>query len=138
MSKLAGVDTYLGPEMKSTGEVMGVDYDFRSAIAKALTASGHTVSRGDAVLLSIADRDKAEAPPLVRALAEAGCSLYATEGTAAMLRALGLPVALITRRIGEGNPNVVDVINDGTVNVVVNTVTGAAEILRDPWTWRGT
>ncbi len=131
MSKLAGVDTYLGPEMKSTGEVMGVDDNFRSAIAKALTASGHTVSRGDAVLLSIADRDKAEAPPLVRALAEAGCRLYATEGTGAMLRALGLPVALITKRIGEGNPNVVDVINDGTVDAVVNTITGAAEILRD-------
>ena len=131
MSKLAGVDTYLGPEMKSTGEVMGVDDNFQSAIAKALMASGHTFSRGDSVLLSIADQDKAEALPLVRSLADADCSLYATEGTAAMLRALGLPVALITRRIGEGNPNVVDVINDGTVNAVVNTVTGAAEILRD-------
>ena len=69
MSKLVGVDTYLGPEMKSTGEVMGMDNNFRAAVAKALLASGLTLQRGSSVLLSIADKDKAEAPPLVRALA---------------------------------------------------------------------
>ena len=121
----------MGPEMKSTGEVMGVDSEFLPALAKALAAAGLSLKPGSGVLLSIADKDKAEAINLVRELHQAGFVLYATEGTAAMLRALGLPVALITRRIGEGNPNVVDVINDGTVNVVVNTVTGAAEILRD-------
>ncbi|MDO8751302.1 MAG: carbamoyl-phosphate synthase large subunit [Dehalococcoidia bacterium] len=131
MSKLEGVDTYLGPEMKSTGEVMGVDDNFRAALAKALLAAGLTVPPGSSVLLSIADKDKAEAVPLVRALAEAHCRLYATEGTAAMILALGIEVTMITKRLGEGHPNVVDVINDGTVDAVVNTVTQSTVTLRD-------
>ena len=131
MSKLEGVDTYLGPEMKSTGEVMGVDDNFRAALAKALLAAGLSVPSGSSVLLSIADQDKAEAVPLVRALAEAHCRLYATEGTAAMILALGIEVTMITKRLGEGHPNVVDVINDGTVDAVVNTVTQSTVTLRD-------
>ena len=131
MSKLAGVDTYLGPEMKSTGEVMGIDYDFRGAVAKALLAGGMTFRPGSSVLLSIADRDKAEAMPLVRGLVESGCKLYATEGTAAMIQGLGLPVTAITKRLNEGHPNVVDIIADGTVDAVVNTVTGERAPLQD-------
>jgi carbamoyl-phosphate synthase large subunit len=131
MSKLAGVDTYLGPEMKSTGEVMGIDLDFQSAVSKALLASGMALPEKGNILMSIADKDKAEAPPLVRALAEAGYGFYATEGTAAMIRALGINVELIAKRIGEGHPNVVDVITNGTVDAVVNTITGSASILRD-------
>ncbi len=131
MSKLGGVDTYLGPEMKSTGEVMGIDDDFRGAVAKALLAAGLAVRSGGSVLLSIADKDKAEAVPLVHALAEAKCRLYATEGTAAMVRALGIEVTAITKRLGEGHPNVVDVINDGTVDAVINTVTQSTVTLRD-------
>ena len=131
MSKLAGVDTYLGPEMKSTGEVMGIDVDFRPAVAKALLASGLTLPKEGSVLLSIADKDKAEALPLVRALAEANCRLYATEGTAAMISALGVEVTMITKRLGEGHPNVVDVINEGTVDAVVNIVSEATATLRD-------
>ncbi len=131
MSKLAGVDTYLGPEMKSTGEVMGVDLDFQAAVSKALLASGMALPQKGNILMSIADKDKAEAPPLVRALAEAGYGFYATDGTAAMIQALGVNVELITKRIGEGHPNVVDVITNGTVNAVVNTITGSASILRD-------
>ena len=131
MSKLVGVDTYLGPEMKSTGEVMGVDHDFMPAVAKALLASGLDLQRGSSVLLSIADKDKAEAVPLVRALAEAGCKLYATEGTAAMIRALGFEVRLIAKKLGEGHPNVVDVIEDGAVKAVINTVSESASTLRD-------
>ncbi len=131
MSKLAGVDTYLGPEMKSTGEVMGIDREFRPALAKALAAAGLSLRAGCSVLLSIADRDKADAVPLARELAAAGCSLYATEGTAGMIAALGLPVVAITKRLGEGHPNVVDAISDGTVDAVVNTVTGDRETLQD-------
>ncbi|MBI4199058.1 MAG: carbamoyl-phosphate synthase large subunit [Chloroflexi bacterium] len=131
MAKLAGVDTYLGPEMKSTGEVMGVDHNFRAAVAKALLASGLTLSPGASVLLSIADKDKAEALPLVRALVQADCRLYATEGTAAMIQALGIPAITIPKRLSDVHPNVLDVIHDGTVQAVVNTVSQTSAILRD-------
>jgi carbamoyl-phosphate synthase large subunit len=131
MSKLAGVDTYLGPEMKSTGEVMGIDHEFRPAVAKALIAAGLMLQPGSSILLSISDRNKAEAASMVRDLARAGCSLYATEGTATMIRALDIPVVAVPKRLNEGHPNVVDVITDGTVDAVVNTVTGERETLQD-------
>ena len=131
MSKLTGVDTYLGPEMKSTGEVMGIDTEFTPAVAKALMAAGLAVNPGDSVLLSIADGDKAESVQMMRDLNEAGCTMYATEGTAAMITGLGLPVIPIPKRLSVGHPNVVDVIEDGTVQAVVNTVTGDREVLQD-------
>ena len=131
MSKLAGVDWYMGPEMKSTGEVMGVDTHFQGALTKALAAADLSLKPGSAVLVSIADRDKAGSVALVRELAQAGFDLYATEGTAAMIQALGLPVAMTTKKLGEGHPNVVDVINEGLVGGVVNTVTQAPSTLRD-------
>ncbi len=131
MSKLVGVDTYLGPEMKSTGEVMGIDYTFNAALAKALMAAGLMLLPQGAILLSIADRDKPEALPIIRKLAAIGYKLYATEGTAAMIEAAGLPVKIITKKLSEGHPNVIDVINQGTVNGVVNTVTGGRIPLKD-------
>jgi carbamoyl-phosphate synthase large subunit len=131
MSKLVGVDWYLGPEMKSTGEVMGVDRDFAGALSKALLAASLNLTPGAAVLLSIADQHKGEAVPLVQDLVRAGCQLYATEGTAAMIAALGLPVTVITKRLGEGHPNVVDVISDGRVQAVVNTLSGETSVMRD-------
>ena len=132
MSKLAGVDTHLGPEMKSTGEVMGIDRDFRSALAKALQAADLALRPGASVLLSLSDRTKPEAIPIVRRLAQAGCRLYATEGTAALIRALGLEVAEVTKRLDQGHPNVVDVIDQGLVDVVINTPEGSqTATLRD-------
>ena len=130
MSKLTGVDTYLGPEMKSTGEVMGIDSEFTPAVAKALMAAGLSIKPGDSALLSIADRDKAESVQMIRQLHDAGCALYATDGTAAMIAGLGLPVIAIPKRLS-GHPNVVDIIEDGTVQAVVNTVTGDREVLQD-------
>ncbi len=131
MSKLAGVDTYLGPEMKSTGEVMGIDYTFDAALAKALLAAGLMLPPKGAILLSIADRDKPEALPIIRRLSQADYKLYATEGTAAMIEKEGIMVKLITKKLSEGHPNVLDVIQDGTVNGVVNTITGGRDPLRD-------
>jgi len=131
MSKLLGVDTYLGPEMKSTGEVMGIDYTFDAALAKALLAAGLMLLPQGAILLSIADRDKPEALSIIRKLSSIGYRLYATEGTAAMIEAAGLPVKIITKKLSEGHPNVVDVINQGTVNGVVNTITGGRISLQD-------
>jgi len=131
MSKLVGVDTYLGPEMKSTGEVMGIDYTFDAALAKALQASGLMLLPQGALLLSIADRDKTEALPMIKKFSEIGYKLYATEGTAAMIEAVGLPVTMITKKLGEGHPNVIDIINDQTVSGIVNTITGGRIPLRD-------
>jgi len=131
MSKLLGVDTYLGPEMKSTGEVMGIDYTFDAALAKALLAAGLMLLPQGAILFSIADRDKPEALPIIRKFSKAGCKLYATEGTAAMIEAVGLPVKMISKKLSEGHPNIVDIINNGTVNGVVNTITGGRIPLRD-------
>jgi carbamoyl-phosphate synthase large subunit len=131
MSKLTGVDTYLGPEMKSTGEVMGIDNTFEAALMKALMASGLMLPLRGGLLLSIADRDKAEAMPIVEDLASIGYKLYATEGTAGMIEKRGMPVNMVTKKLSQGHPNVVDIIQEGWVNGVVNTVTGQRTPLRD-------
>ncbi|HCL26402.1 MAG TPA: carbamoyl phosphate synthase large subunit [Dehalococcoidia bacterium] len=131
MAKLVGVDWHLGPEMKSTGEVMGLDRDFQPALTKALMAANLNLKPGTGVLLSIADQHKSEAVSLVRDLNAAGCLLYATEGTASMISAMGLPVNMTTKKLSEGHPNVVDVIEDGSVSAVINTISGAPEVMRD-------
>ena len=131
MSKLVGVDTFLGPEMKSTGEVMGIDTEYRGAVAKALIGAGLSIPEGCSVLLSIADSDKATALPFVRSLVESGHPLYATAGTAALIKSAGLPVESIEKRLSEGHPNVVDIIQDGSIGAVVNTVTGDRSTLQD-------
>jgi carbamoyl-phosphate synthase large subunit len=131
MSKLSGVDSYLGPEMKSTGEVMGVDYTFEAALAKALIAADLMPMRGGAVLLSIADKNKPESLPIVRKLHALGFKLYATEGTATMIEGVGIPVNFVSKKLSEGYPNIIDIIRDGTLNGVVNTVTGERGPLSD-------
>ena len=131
MSKLTGVDTYLGPEMKSTGEVMGIDHDFESAITKALIAANLRLPEKGSILLSISDEDKAQSVQLINNLVEAGYDLFATEGTASLISELGEKVVAIPKRLNEGHPNVVDIIVNGTVNAVVNTITGNRSALQD-------
>ena len=131
MAKLTGVDTYLGPEMKSTGEVMGVDFTFEPAVIKALIASGAALAPDRPIFLSIADRDKAEAEPLIRQLHKLAIPLYATEGTARSIDKMGIPVTSITKKLDEGHPNAVDIVRDGTVGAVVNTLTGGRPVLQD-------
>jgi carbamoyl-phosphate synthase large subunit len=140
MSKLTQVDTYLGPEMKSTGEVMGLGDTVPEALGKALLAAGSGLpAPGAAVLLSLADRDKAEAAPLIRRLCDLGYGLVATEGTATYIRhELGLPVETVTKKLDQGHPNVVDVIVSGRVSAVINTVTGDRRPLRDGFLIRRT
>jgi carbamoyl-phosphate synthase large subunit len=140
MNKLTQVDTYLGPEMKSTGEVMGLGDTAAEALGKALLAAGSGLPGGGAaVLLSIAERDKDEAMPLIRRLCELGYDLVATEGTAARIRVdLGLHVDEVTKKLNEGHPNVIDVIVSGRVSAVVNTVTGDRRPLRDGFLIRRT
>ena len=120
-AKLRGVEVGLGPEMKSTGEVMGVDRAFAPAFYKALLSAGMGLRPRGALLLSLADADKPEAVPLIETLVRLGYRLYATEGTAAFIEAAGMPVQLVTKRIGQGRPDVLDVIRDGTVDAVINT-----------------
>jgi carbamoyl-phosphate synthase large subunit len=110
--------------MKSTGEVMGVDKEFPAALAKALLSAELMLPRDGGVLLSIADKNKAESLPIIRELAQARFRLYATEGTADMIRGLGMDVEEVTKRISEGHPNVVDVIQEGKVDCVINTPEG--------------
>jgi carbamoyl-phosphate synthase large subunit len=121
MSKLTGVDTYLGPEMKSTGEVMGVDRAFEPALAKTLMAADMALKPRASVLLSISDRTKADALPLIHKLNEAGYRIYATEGTSKMVEALNIEVTPVTKVLSGDHPNVVDVIMDGSVQCVINT-----------------
>jgi carbamoyl-phosphate synthase large subunit len=138
MSKLVGVDTHLGPEMKSTGEVMGIDYRFEAALAKTLLAAGLMLPREGGILLSISDRDKPEAVPIIKKLAGIGYKLYATEGTASMLSAMGLPVTMTTKKLAEGHPNVLDVIIGGNIQGVINTVTSSGTVMRDGFAIRRT
>jgi carbamoyl-phosphate synthase large subunit len=117
--------------MKSTGEVMGIDYTFEAALVKALLAAGLMLPQRGSVLLSIADKDKAEAEPLVRQLHSLDYELYATEGTAEMIESLGFPVKMVTKKLSEGHPNVVDVIQNNSVTGVINTITGGRIPLKD-------
>jgi carbamoyl-phosphate synthase large subunit len=121
MVKLTAVDTALGPEMKSTGEVMGIDATLGAALEKSfLGALGGVPERGGA-LCSIADSDKAEALPVLMQLSSIGFTIYATEGTAQTLRQAGIS-AVPVGKLGNGRPNVVDVIEEGRVALVINTV----------------
>jgi carbamoyl-phosphate synthase large subunit len=131
MSKLPGVDTFLGPEMKSTGEVMGIDHDFSGALVKALMSSGAMIPPKGSILLSLSDRDKSQAIPMIKRLAELKYSIYATEGTASMIEALEIPVTMISKKVSEGHPNVLDIIQDGTIDVVINSPTGGRDSLQD-------
>lgn len=121
MAKLRGVEVNLGPEMKSTGEVMGVDLTFESAFFKALISSGLALPPRGSILISLYDGDKDDSLEMVRQLVQLGFRLYATEGTAAWIERNNMPVQLTTKRIGRGKPDVRDVILQGIVNGVINT-----------------
>jgi carbamoyl-phosphate synthase large subunit len=120
-SKFPGVDTILGPEMKSTGEVMGIDTDFGSAFAKSQAAAGATLPLAGKVFLSVKDKDKAAVMPVARRLAELGFTIVATDGTA---RSLG-EHAIVTERVNkvqEGRPHIVDHLKNREIALVINTV----------------
>ena len=131
MSKLTGVDTTLGPEMKSTGEVMGIDLEFNAAMYKALISSGMAIPETGTILVSIADRDKDDFKKIVSELNDKGFDLLATEGTANLIKDMGIEVNSIPKVFTGNHPNVVDVINHGLVDAVINTVTGESEMIKD-------
>ncbi|MBC7097980.1 carbamoyl-phosphate synthase large subunit [Candidatus Bipolaricaulota bacterium] len=118
--RFPGADVLLGPEMRSTGEVMGMGRDFPEAFAKAQLAAGSPLPASGKVLASLADRDKREGIPLLATLHDLGFRLLATEGTARALQALGIPAEPVAK-VGEGRPDVVDLIAQGEVDLLVNT-----------------
>ena len=126
-TKFPGVDTVLGPEMKSTGEVMGVGDSFGEAFAKAQLSAGQTLPTGGTVFISIADRDKADLAEVARRFVELGFSIVATHGTANVLEKAGLAVERVYK-VKEGRPNVVDLIKGDRIQLVINTPQG-----QDPW-----
>jgi len=122
--KFPGVDIILGPEMRSTGEVMGIDHNMGLAFAKSQIAAGNTVPTEGVVFLSLNDRDKAKMGTLGKDLVDLGFSLLATRGTAAHLREQGLPVEEVFK-VGEGRPNIVDHMINGNAHWIINTPLGA-------------
>ncbi len=135
MAKLSGVDTYLGPEMKSTGEVMGIDKNLPAAMRKALIAANMSLPRVHGpkrtILVSVADRDKDEALDIITELVKLGYQITATAGTSAIIEAAGMRVKSTALKIGEGSPNVVDLIRGGEVGGVINTITGLRRPMLD-------
>ncbi|QGH34451.1 carbamoyl-phosphate synthase large subunit [Gracilibacillus salitolerans] len=120
--KLRSVDTMLGPEMKSTGEAIGRDRTLEKALYKGLTASGLKIPMEGAILITIADKDKAEASEIAKRFFELGFHLYATEGTAKTIRELNIPVTEVGK-VGAEGKNVISIIEQGEVQVVINTLT---------------
>lgn len=116
-------DIVLGPEMKSTGEVMGIDTDFGRAFAKAEMSAGAGLPSQGTCFISVPDRDKPAMIPVARKLVQLGLSLVATRGTAAAIEKEGIPVRSIPK-VQEGRPNVLDMIKDGAISLVINTPMG--------------
>ncbi len=120
-AKLTEVDINLGPEMKSTGEIMGIDRDYSKALYKAMIASGIEMPEGGTLIVTVADRDKEEAGELVRQFAELGFRIHATRGTQEHLEKIGV-AATPVKKISEGSPNIIDLVRSGEIDLVLNTL----------------
>ena len=129
-AKFPGVDTILGPEMKSTGEVMGVGRTFGEAFVKSQLAAGVRLPSGGRAFVSVRDGDKLPAVAIARDLVDLGFSILATRGTAAVLAAHGIDVSIINK-VAEGRPHIVDMIKNGEVSFIVNTVEDKRTAIRD-------
>ena len=128
--RFPGVDTILGPEMKSTGEVMGGSTTFGAAFAKAMQAAGQRLPEKGTAFISVNNDDKPNVLPIARNLAEIGFAIVATRGTAAYLRAHGIPVEVVFK-VNEGRPNIVDHILNNQVQMIVNTPLGRESFFDD-------
>ncbi len=126
-ARFPGVDVMLGPEMRSTGEVMGLDSDFARAFLKAQLGAGVTLPQSGTVFISVKDDDKATMAPVARAIADLGFRILATGGTAKYLTDQGLNVELI-KKVREGRPHIVDAMKSGQVQLVFNTTEDAKAI----------
>jgi len=122
-NRFPGVDIVLGPEMKSTGEVMGIDKDFGLAYAKSQIAAGQNLPLNGNVFISVKDRDKRQAVLIARELEELGFKILATKGTCSVLRRNGIK-AYEVFKVSEGRPHVVDLIKNREIHLVINTPSG--------------
>ena len=128
--KIKNADTSLGPEMKSTGEVLGVDKNFENAILKAFIASGANVSKTGSILITVRDKDKPEVLPIAKKFKEKGFIIYSTIGTAKFLKENGID-AIVVEKLWEGKNSIADLIQSGKINFVVNTPTKGKHANRD-------
>jgi carbamoyl-phosphate synthase large subunit len=135
--KFPGVDTILGPEMKSTGEVMGVGATFAEAFVKSQLAAGVRLPKGGKAFLSVRNEDKEKAVEVARALSDLGFALVATRGTAAALEKAGLKVQPVNK-VQEGRPHIVDMLKNREVTLIVNTVEEDRRSIQDSWSIRNT
>jgi carbamoyl-phosphate synthase large subunit len=133
-NKFPGVDTILGPEMRSTGEVMGVATNTAVAFGKSLLASGSRLPRTGRAFVSVRDDDKVAACHVARRLRNLGFTIVATQGTAKVFLRSRIPVEVV-QKVGEGSPHIVDSIQAGTIQLVINTTRGSKEI-RDSYAIR--
>jgi carbamoyl-phosphate synthase large subunit len=122
-NKFPGTDTLLGPEMRSTGEVMGIDIDFGRAFAKAELAASQGIPLAGTVFISMNDREKEAVVPIAQELTALGFKLLATTGTRQVLQAHGLAVDLVLK-VHEGRPHVIDAIKNNEIQLIINTPLG--------------
>ena len=127
-NRFPGVDTILGPEMKSTGEVMGIAGDFGLAFAKSQLAAGQILPTSGTVFISVRDRDKKDAVRTASRFCEMGYRLVATRGTALVFREAGLPVETVNK-VSEKRPHVVDLIKNGEIDLIINTALGQRTVV---------
>jgi carbamoyl-phosphate synthase large subunit len=127
-ARFPGIDPVLGPEMKSTGEVMGIDVDFATAFAKSQLAASNILPNTGNVFISVKDTDKPQMIDAARDLVSMGFGLVATDGTARALQAAGIPVTLVNK-VAEGRPHIVDRIKDGEIALIFNTTEGRQSLM---------
>ncbi len=133
--KFPGVDTILGPEMKSTGEVMGVGETFAEAFVKSQLAASVKLPKSGKVFISVREADKPGSVEVAKSLHELGFVILATRGTASGISAAGVPVTVVNK-VAEGRPHIVDMIKNGEVNLIVNTVDSKPSVMRDSYSIR--
>jgi len=129
-AKMQDVDISLGPEMKSTGEVMGIDYHYARALYKAITGAGMNVPTEGKILFTVADKDKAEMKQLAKAYSEIGFQLIATEGTAKAIHSLGID-ADVVGKVHERSTDIIQLIKNGQIGMVINTLTQGKHSAKD-------
>ncbi len=129
-AKMTDVDIALGPEMKSTGEVMGIDYHYARALYKAIIGSGIHVSTKGCILFTVADKDKEEMKQLAKAFAELGFEICATEGTAKTIQSMGID-AEVVGKVHERSSDIIQMIKNGKINMVINTLTQGKHSAKD-------
>ena len=129
-NKFPGVDTILGPEMKSTGEVMGVGRTFEEAFVKSQKAASVKLPTSGKVFISVKETDKSKVADIARDLHEAGFSILASRGTAAVISAAGIPVVVVNKVV-EGRPHIVDMIKNKEISLIINTVDEKRQAIND-------